>query len=122
QHVDITPTILDLVGATVPDQAQGHSIVPILRGDDDGSDRMAVTTVGDDSQTSIVMADGWKLILNRVDGTRELYYLPDDPDEVQNLAADQPGRVSAMGQSLDAWAAANRVTFAAGARSDTNGG
>ena len=33
EHVDVTPTILDLLGATVPTQCDGRTLTPWLRGD-----------------------------------------------------------------------------------------
>jgi|GEM_PF-1675779 len=109
QHVDIMPTILDMVNVPIPRQAQGRSLVPILDGRDDGADRVAVTTLGDDSQTMIATADGWKLITNPSGSQRELYYLPADPGERTNLAPANPSRALAMLSQLSAWAQANNV-------------
>jgi arylsulfatase A-like enzyme len=112
QHVDIMPTILDLVGLPASRQAQGRSLAPILAGKDTGADRIAVTTLGDDSQTSIVSADGWKLIASANGSLRELYYLPDDPGERNNLASTYPGRYLALLGQLNAWAQANNIKLA----------
>jgi len=107
QHIDIMPTILDLVGVSIPRRLQGESIVPLLTGADRGSDRMAFITLSDDSQTSVVSAQGWKLIADRVTGGRQLFYLPSDPEERVNLAPAFPDRVLALSRRIDAWAAAN---------------
>jgi arylsulfatase A-like enzyme len=121
-HVDIMPTILDLVGVPTPRQAQGRSVVPLITGREDGSDRYAVTTLGDDSQTTIVAPDGFKLIVNRLNGGRELYFLPDDPDERNNLASAYPDRVAALARQLDAWAQGNRVSTASSGATERSGG
>jgi len=81
--------------------------VPLLTGADDGEERMAFTTVADDSQTSVVSAQGWKLIADRLSGNRELYYLPSDPDERNNLASTFPDRAIALSRRIDAWAQSN---------------
>lgn len=107
EHVDIMPTILDLVGLPRPRFVQGRSLLPQLSGRDSGADRVAVSTLADDSQTAIISAQGWKLIANRAGGPRELYYLPADPDERIDVAALYPDRVAVLAQGLDAWAQAN---------------
>ncbi|HXI16735.1 MAG TPA: sulfatase [Chloroflexota bacterium] len=33
QHVDLLPTVLDFLGAPVPDDVEGHSLLPLIRGD-----------------------------------------------------------------------------------------
>jgi arylsulfatase A-like enzyme len=114
QLVDVMPTILDLVGLPVPPVAQGRSIVPLINGTDSGMDRTAVITLGDDSVTTIVSADGWKLISSRTGGERELYYLPSDPDERNNLARTFPAEVNALAARLDAWSQANQLRLIAG--------
>ncbi len=113
QHIDLMPTILDLVGLTKPRGLQGESVVPLLNGTDDGDDRMAFITLADDSQTSIVSAQGWKLIADRVSGSRELFFLPSDPNERTNLASSFPDRAIAMSRRIDAWAQANASGLAA---------
>jgi arylsulfatase A-like enzyme len=114
QHIDIVPTLLDLIGIPQPRQVMGRSITPLITGREDGTDRFVVTTLGDDRRTSIVAGDGWKLIVDRVAGANELYYLPDDPNERNNVAAVFPGRARAMAQRLDAWAQGLHTSVAAG--------
>jgi arylsulfatase A-like enzyme len=112
QHIDVMPTILDLVGVPVPRQAQGRSIAPILAGSDSGADRTAVVTLTDDAQSAIVSADGWKMITSRDRGTSELYFLPWDPEERNDVASVYPSRVAALGRQLETWAQTNGVAVA----------
>ncbi len=114
QLVDVMPTILDLVGLPVPPTAQGRSLVPLIDGSDSGMDRTAVISLGDDSVTAIVSADGWKLITTRGTGQRELYYLPADPGERNNLARTFPAQVNALAARLDTWSQANQLRLIAG--------
>lgn len=109
QHIDLMPTILDLVGLPTPPQAQGRSIVPLLTGAEDGRDRFAISTLFDDSRTAIVNADGWKLIMDRETGQKELYFLPDDPGEEHNVAAAYPVQAASLEARLIRWAVASRV-------------
>ncbi len=103
QHIDIMPTILQLVGAPVPASAQGRSIVPLLNGANDGPPRSAFTTLADDRASSVVAADGWKLIMNWRTGVREMYFLPTDPHEQVNLVDSSPARAAALTAQLEEW-------------------
>ena len=113
QHIDVMPTILDLVGIPIPRQAQGRSIVPLIDGTDSGADRTAVVTLTDDAQTAIISSQGWKMISSRDRGVRELYYLPEDPDERKDVASLFPNQVVALSRQLDMWAQANGMAVAA---------
>ncbi len=114
QLVDVMPTILDMVGLPVPPVAQGRSLVPLINGTDSGMDRTAVITLGDDSVTAILSADGWKLVSSRGGAEPELYYLPADPGERNNLARTFPSQVNTLAARLDAWAQANQLRLLAG--------
>jgi arylsulfatase A-like enzyme len=107
------PTILELLSLPIPMQAQGKSLVALINGLETGMDRTAVVTLGDDSVTTIVSADGWKLLTARQSGQRELYYLPADPDERNNLARSYPAQVRALIARLDVWSQANQVRLLA---------
>ncbi len=48
-----------------------------------------------------VIQDGWKLILGGTD--TELYYLPDDPGELKNLADNEPDRVREFTRLVSEW-------------------
>jgi arylsulfatase A-like enzyme len=123
QHIDIMPTIMDLLGLPIPRQAQGKSIVGLMRGTDDGADRVAVSILGDDSQVAITSADGWRMLVNRATGERELYNVAVDREERTNLAAQSPAVVAALTRRLDSWAQANRVAVASRPTdSDSTGG
>jgi arylsulfatase A-like enzyme len=45
--------------------------------------------------------EGWKLILH--DGAAELYYLPDDPMEEEDLAEEHPERVEQLRTHITEW-------------------
>jgi arylsulfatase A-like enzyme len=108
------PTVLELLGLPIPTQAQGKSLVSVIDGSDTGTDRTAVVTLTDDAVTAIVAADGWKLHMSRQTGARELYYLPADPSERNDLSRSYPAQVNALVARLDAWAQANQIRLIAG--------
>jgi arylsulfatase A-like enzyme len=103
QHIDVMPTLLEMIGAPIPAGAQGRSIVPLLQGNEDGPPRTVFTTLADDRASSMVTAEGWKLIMNWRTGGRELYFLPTDPRESANLADLVPTRTAAMAAELESW-------------------
>ncbi|WP_050028631.1 sulfatase [Verrucomicrobium sp. BvORR034] len=117
--VDLYPTLVELAGAKAPAVAEqpldGVSYVNELiqpgaapRGRDAifwhfpgylgaGGDTWRTTPGG-----SIRQGD-WKLIEFFEDGRRELYNLQQDPGEKTNLAAQEPDRVKALHERLEAW-------------------
>jgi len=92
-HIDIMPTILDLLGVRTKIKASGISLLPmILRGKKYPS-RIILSEMFDDSQNPNIemkvsyrsfRMDNWKLIYDPVN--YKLYNLKNDPDELVNLA------------------------------------
>ena len=109
EYIDVMPTLLDLIGSRIPSTVQGRSIRPLLAGTDDGGPRAAFTTLGDDRASSIVTADGWKLIASWHTGKRELYYLPIDEAEQVDLMQAAPARAAALEGQLVEWARAGGI-------------
>lgn len=110
RHIDLMPTMLDLVGVDIPDGLDGVSLVPRLRGasgDDGGSGVAYFESYALDYQY------GWSKLFGVARGkhkwidapTAELYDLVRDPLELRNLAgsADAPAGVAAgLETDLDA--------------------
>jgi len=94
--IDIHPTICELAG--VPPQAHidARSIAPILRGE---AAQHRTETVGAIRNFRCIRTNEHKLIQNYNDRV-ELYDLENDPDEVHNVADDQPDLVRTLGQRL----------------------
>lgn len=108
-HTDFYPTILQLAGLPLlPQQhVDGVSLAPLLNGS-----RIAARPLfwhyphygnqgGEPS--SIVREGDWKLIHYWEDGRNELYHLPDDIGEQQDLAKQEPARTSQLWRGLQAW-------------------
>jgi arylsulfatase A-like enzyme len=121
-HVDLVPTLLDLMGQDVPEHLQGESRKAVLQGDVELSDDVfmqwhggvATISLGDAAfdrlselpWRSMVSGDRWKLNVSLAD-TCELYDLNSDPLELTNLY-DQPefaGRVAEMTDRMREWQA-----------------
>ena len=127
-NVDMVPTLLDLIGAPAPDNLQGVSHAPILRGETMAPARDAVFCMFHRHdrwfEARCVRTDRYKLIRNlspsRVNAlpfkmggpnarderpVAELYDLAKDPHELNDLAADPAHRDTRkdLGERLLAW-------------------
>jgi arylsulfatase A-like enzyme len=118
EHTDIVPTVAELVGATADLQAQaapvqGHSLMPLLRGEPGDPQRRALVQrrsyltpppgshpveyeLGD---KFALVGEEWKYI-HRTIGVDELYHLPSDPYEDQNLISRFATRAESMKRGL----------------------
>jgi arylsulfatase A-like enzyme len=124
-HVDVVPTLLDLIGLPPVSGApphQGESLISTLTGaGSTGVDRpiFAETNVGDQPNPQIdarmVVSGTWKYVLRTDDMPEELYDLAADPDELVNLAS-RPGseaRLAKMRSLLAHWQSRTRDTMPA---------
>ena len=104
-HVDLAPTIADLVGIPAPPDWQGRSLF------DPGHPPRAYFYVAEDHFTLGVREENWTYIFDLREGTEELYDLSTDPTEQRNIAASQPERCARLRQRLAAWTDANRRQY-----------
>lgn len=93
QNIDYAPTFLDLAGAGIPDDIQGESLLPLLRGEhpSDWRDALYYHYYEYPAEHSVkrhygIRTDRYKLIhfYNDIDEW-ELYDLQEDPHEMDNL-------------------------------------
>ncbi len=96
QSVDFFPTIIDIAGIDSELQLSGSSLVPLIFTGTDTSSRGFAISEYTGVRTITDNAD--KLIL-RENGT-ELYHLPDNPDESNNLAMRYPEKVKLLKEEL----------------------
>lgn len=122
-HIDLVPTLLELLGIERPDRLQGRSRVPVLQGRDNlDNDDVFVEWSGEDGHAraglgeaepnqsmvhqyrTVVTADGWKLNTYGK-GQGELYDLNGDPNELENLYHQdgQKGRIGELRDRIRAW-------------------
>jgi arylsulfatase A-like enzyme/cytochrome c-type biogenesis protein CcmH/NrfG len=104
QHIDIAPTVLDLIGAPIAASLRGRSLRPLL----DGSGNIEETGIYAEALTSRYHF-GWSELYSLTDSRyrfiraprEELYDLRDDPDESSSRASDRPQVRQAMRGALD---------------------
>jgi len=90
--LDLMPTFLEMAGVTPPENIDGRSILPLLRGERlaDWPDSLFAEYHGDEFglySQRMVRTDRYKFVYNAPD-VNELYDLANDPDELDNLVDD----------------------------------
>ena len=104
-HVDLAPTIAELIGLPAAPDWQGRSLF------DESHPRRAYFYVAEDHFRLGVREANWKYIYSVRDGRDELYDLQADPLEQRNVAAQHPDRCDRLRQRLAAWTEANRRQY-----------
>ncbi len=105
--VDLVPTVLELVGAEIPDEVHGRSLVELMDGGTGKEDRRPYYSESMSPRLShgfgelrALFAGPWKYI----HGPRpELFHLGDDPKELNDLTDEQPDRAERMEKALEAF-------------------
>lgn len=95
QLVDLTPTILDVVGIEVAPAMAGRSLVRPLEGDR--------VLFAENGEQAAVRTNQFKFIYDLEDSRAELYALHSDPGEQRNLAASDPELTLALRDRLFQW-------------------
>jgi arylsulfatase A-like enzyme len=97
--VDVMPTLLDALGLQRPPDLQADSL---LRAERPLPMVAHLGPYGRDYSEDAIYADRWKLIVSS-QGHVELYDLRDDPEEAENLVAQQPEAVRELIDRLQAF-------------------
>jgi arylsulfatase A-like enzyme len=135
QLVDVMPTVLDLVGAPMPEMVQGQSLAPLVRGQAFHRRGPVVSSrfasphaqgyVPENGTGTFAMMDAnWKLLFRdkaKKTGMKEveLYDHRHDPTESRDVAAEHPQQVELIRRELTRWTEAQnriRATLKAGAK------
>ncbi|MFC7231478.1 sulfatase-like hydrolase/transferase [Saliphagus sp. GCM10025308] len=97
--VDLGPTIYDIVDIPIPDNVQGTSFAPLLRGDTMDEPVALVTAKGGDRLAC--RTSHWKCFWRRDDETVELFDLRSDREEVMDVSTDNPEHVSRFKEIME---------------------
>ncbi|HVC21324.1 MAG TPA: sulfatase-like hydrolase/transferase [Vicinamibacterales bacterium] len=112
QHIDIVPTILDLLHAPRPAGLLGRSLVPLL----EGTGRVPEQGIYSEAMYPRYHF-GWSQLYSLTDSRYkyiqaphpELYDLKRDPGELHNIVTDRPNVAQAMAGALDRMIAGSKV-------------
>ena len=102
-HVDMVPTLLELMGTRPPADLPGQSLIPLLAGGSVSEDHVFIEWPDPVTRT-VVSPDGWKLCL-RVEEKCQLFNLKDDPGECTNLfdSGRHQDVISRLAAKIRAW-------------------
>ncbi|MBN1670763.1 MAG: sulfatase-like hydrolase/transferase [Kiritimatiellae bacterium] len=115
EHIDLFPSICELVGAECPDTVQGRSLVPLL-GTGPAPDDWRDAVFSQIGTLQMIRTRDWKLnVYNGAPG--ELYDMRNDPDEFDNriAAPDCADQVKVLLGRLREWEKANAAAATAAA-------
>jgi arylsulfatase A-like enzyme len=111
RNIDLAPTVLDLEGMDPSPKMTGASLVPLVRGETEPSERVVVI---DGRGTRAILVDNYRFVVRdpvaqktiypdkEVVIPEELYDLASDPGERHNLAKSMPDKVAEMRARLEA--------------------
>jgi len=113
EHIDIFPTIMDLLGFETPASVQGKSLVPLATGKTAKHREVARSEFPnvpekrkDEYNPTMMQFDGrYKLVDNGTEIRPELYDTQTDPREITNLSGrpEQQARVKQMLAEVRSW-------------------
>jgi arylsulfatase A-like enzyme/lysophospholipase L1-like esterase len=115
QNIDYAPTFLDVAGASIPDDMQGKSIVPVLKNEGNAPagwrDAIHYQYSGENTHAVArhdgVRNDRYKLMRFPDTGEWMLFDLEKDPQEMKSVAAD-PAYADVLGKMKSLHADLNR--------------
>lgn len=114
-HVDIMPTLLDMLGLPDPKGVKydGQSIKDLLFGKPLSNDNRVIITDSQRKETpekwrqSATMQGPWRLINGKA-----LYNITDDPGQQKDVADEHPGKFEELKSAYEAWWMELQPTFA----------
>ena len=108
---DWLPTVCQLAGVETPANIQGEDVSNSFRGETVSRSRPLMWEnrfpvyghVLDKSPMLAIRSGDWKLLMNPDRSRVELYDIPNDPTEMNNLASQQPRIVARLSEQVLAW-------------------
>jgi choline-sulfatase len=102
-HIDLAPTILELMGAPVPKEFQGRSLAPELYGGAPDAREPILCELAEDSHNPPRKAviQGRLKLIEFERGRTALYDIASDPGETRDLSQSRPADLAAMKAVLE---------------------
>jgi arylsulfatase A-like enzyme len=98
---DVLPTLCDLTGTDVPEDADGISFLPELRGENQAPHEFLYWEYPASGGQQAVRIGQWKALrrnIQRGNETFELFNLENDPGESRDLAGENPGIINQVNE------------------------
>ncbi|RKY26067.1 MAG: hypothetical protein DRP79_05680 [Planctomycetota bacterium] len=112
-HIDLAPTLVNLVERGVPSRFDGISFLPILSGKENTVHRRYLVNIcAFHDSFALIQDNRWKLIYNRDRDYYVLYDLENDPKETRNLSDRMPGKCAELIAVLERFLWQGRGTYA----------
>jgi len=99
--IDVAPTILDFLGIEQPRFWEGQSLLPLVRGEEEGDRPAFGGSLVYYQERKSIREGRHKYILTPRTGEEELYDLEADPLETVNLASREPDLVARLRATLE---------------------
>jgi len=107
-HLDLAPTMAELIGIELDADVQGASYAGFFQGKAVAPGPIGLAGAHPQLQADALVEEGYKLIRG-AGGALSLYRLDDDPGERADLAVEMPELAERMARRLDAMQAVNRL-------------
>ena len=107
-HTDVLPTLLDVVGAPLPRDIDGRSLLPMLRDNESLGERSLVVThqrrdIPRFERPHVLITDRWRYVRWVEEGIEELYDVSVDPGQATNAIERYPEIATSLRQELADW-------------------
>jgi arylsulfatase A-like enzyme len=102
-NIDTAPTLLTLAGLPDLNDAEGHSLVPMINKGAPSGNRFVFAEEDLEIPLRSVHDDHYKLIRNLWTGEEQLFDLQSDPEELHDVSGSDPTVVKQLNLELDKW-------------------
>jgi len=107
ESIDIMPTILDILGISLPKDIDGKSLLPLIAGKKEKiREEVFIATSGPLEKGKpkyAIRTKEWKFIFTPQENRKELYNLLNDPKEKINLAQIEKKQLKILEKKLNKW-------------------
>lgn len=107
-NIDSAPTLLNLAGLPPLDDAEGHSLVPMIEGKTSSINPYTYAEEDLGPVARSVRSENYRLIRYLWDGKTQLFDLNHDPHEQTDVSRENPSALAELSARLDEWMKVNQ--------------